>query len=186
MNERKKIGKKIVIVFGIIMGIFLIINAVWFFSVKTRYNNLTEKLDKVVQTEDEREEGINRNSYVKTENGYTYKVKGPDYLHNTGFLYIGAEGGIVYEIDENGDVISDNQVFVSLFIWPEIFGGYSFGIDVDWGESWCQINVDENGEYIPTEGVDPDEQEELKQLLEENREEVDKLFELADEMWDIR
>lgn len=186
MKERKQIVKKIGIVFGIIIAIFLIINLIWFFGIKIRYMNLTKGMDKVVQTEEEKEEGINNRSYEKVEDGYRYLVKGTSYLGDSGFACVSNEEGLVFETDKNGNVKSDNGTNISLFIWPKIFAGYTYGIDVENVDEWYQIDVDKDGHYIVDEDVDPEHQEKLKEVLEENQEEIDKLFDLADKMWDIR
>lgn len=186
MNERKQIIKRIGIVFGVIIAIFLIINLVWFLGVKTRYMQLEKKLDKVVQTEEEKEEGIKKDSYEKTENGYKYQVKGTGYLGNSGFALVSDEEGLVLETDEKGNVISDNGTHVALYIWPKMFSGYTYGIDISNADDWYQIEVDKDGQCLVDEDRDPEQQEKRKKVLEENREEINKLFELADKMWNIR
>ena len=67
-----------------------------------------------------------------------------------------------------------------------MFSGYTYGIDIDNWEEVYQIYVDKNGNYISNENVEDEEAEKRKALLEEYREEINKLFELADKMWDIR
>jgi hypothetical protein len=186
MKERKGIVKKIGIVFGVIIAIFLVINLIWFFGIKIRYMSLTKGIDKVVQTEEEKEMDINNITYEKVEDGYRYLVKETSYLNNSGFACVGKEEGMVIETDKGGNVISDNGTNISLFIWPEMFSGYTFGVDVENVNGWYQINVDKDGYYIEDKDVDPENQEKLKEILENNREEIDKLFDLADKMWDIR
>lgn len=186
MKERKQIVKKIGIVFGIIIAIFLIINLIWFLGIKIRYMNLTKGMDKVVQTKEEKEEGINNRSYKKIEDGYRYLVKGTGYLGNSGFACVSNEEGLVFKTDKNGNIKSDNGTNISLFIWPKMFTGYTYGVDVENVNEWYQIDVNKDGNYIVDEDVDPEYQEKLKEVLEENREKIDKLFELADKMWNIR
>lgn len=186
MKERMQIVKKIGIVFAIIIAIFMLINLIWFLGIKIRYMNLTKGIDKVVQTQEEKEEGINDRSYEKVEDGYRYLVKGTDYLSNSGFACVSNEEGLVLNTDEKGNVISDNGTNVTLFVWPKMFSGYTYGIDVENADESYQIEVDKNGDYIADEDVDPENQEKLKEVLEENREEIDKLFDLADKMWNIR
>lgn len=186
MNERKQIVKKIGVVFGIIIAFFLIINLFWFLGIKIRYMNLTKKIDKVVQTQEEREEGIKNNSYEKIEDGYRYLVKGTGYLGNSGFACVCKEEGLVFETDKNGNIKSDNGTNISLFIWPKMFASYTYGIDVENVDEWYQIEVDKYGHYIVDEDVDPENQEKLKEVLDKNREEIDKLFDLADNMWNIK
>ena len=113
-------------------------------------------------------------------------MKGASYLSHSGFLCVSDEEGLVFEQDKDGNVISDNGTAVSLYIWPKMFFGYTYGIDISNGDEWYQIEVDKDGQYIVDEDVDPENQEKRKELLEENREEIKKLLDLADKMWDIR
>lgn len=38
---------------------------------------------------------------------------------------------MVFETDKDGNVISDKGTNISLFIWPNMFSGYTYGIDVE-------------------------------------------------------
>ena len=147
MKDNKKY-KIILIVIGIIVGIFAIINLVWFVGVKSRYI-----------------------------------VKDTGYLSNSGFLSVSIAKDIVIEIDDDGNEIASDFIKVTLFIWPELFSGYTYGIDIDYGDYFYQINGEKDGNYIPYEN---ENQEKLKSMLDDNRDEINKLFNLADKMWDIR
>ena len=170
-NKKYKI---ILIVIGIIVGIFAIINLVWFVGVKSRYIELTKSFDN-----SKNELG----NYVKETEGYRYIVKDTGYLSNSGFLSVSIAKDIVIEIDDDGNEIASDFIKVTLFIWPEWFSGYTYGIDIDYGDYFYQINVEKDGNYIPYEN---ENQEKLKSMLDDNRDEINKLFNLADKMWDIR
>jgi len=45
------------------------------------------------------------------------------------------------------------------------------------------VEIDEDGNYIPFENED---QEKLKSILDDNRNEINKLFDLANKMWDLK
>lgn len=169
-NKKYKI---ILIVIGIIVGIFAIINLVWFVGVKSRYIELTKSFDN-----SKNELG----NYVKETDGYRYIVKDTGYLSNSGFLSVSIAKDII-EIDDDGNEIASDFIKVTLFIWPEWFSGYTYGIDIDYGDYFYQINVEKDGNYIPYEN---ENQEKLKSMLDDNRDEINKLFNLADKMWDIR
>lgn len=186
MSEKKVILKRVFIVFGIAIAIFVIINFVWFFGIKRRYIFLTEKMEKIAQTEEEKEQGINDNGYEKIIDGYRYLVKSVGYLGKSGFACISKEEGLMLEMDEQQNVVSDNGNCVSLYIWPSFWRGYDYGIDISSADENYQINIDSNGEYIEDENIDPDIQDKLKEVLKENENEIDKLFELANNMWGIK
>lgn len=166
--------KKILIIIGIIIGIFAIINLVWFVGVKSRYIELTKSFNN-----SKNELGY----YTKDIDGYRYIVKDTGYLNHSGFANVSIAKDIVIEFDDEGNEVASDFTKVTLFIWPKWFNGYTYGIDIDYGDYFYQINVDKDGNYIPHEN---EEQEKLKSLLDDNRDEINKLFDLADKMWDIR
>lgn len=166
--------KKILILIGIIVGIFAIINLTWFVGIKSRYIELTKSF------ENSKDELMN---YTKDINGYRYIVKDTGYLDNSGFANVSIAKDVVVEIDDDGNEVTNDFTKVTLYIWPEWFDGYTFGIVIDNGKKGYQINVDKNGNYI---SYDKDNQEEMKSILNDNRDEINKLFELADKMWNIR
>lgn len=172
--KNSKIYKRILIIIGIIALIFLIINLIWFVGVKSRYLDLTKNFN---NSKNE------LNNYVKEIDGYRYIVKDTGYLGNSGFATVSIAEDIITELDDKGNEIPNSKKIVTLYIWPEWFEGYTYRIDIDDGNVWYQINVDYKGTYIPYENEDTDQ---LKAVLEDNREEINKLFDLADNMWDIR
>lgn len=171
-NSRKY--KKTLIIIEIVVGIFAIINLVWFIGVKSRYIDLTKNFDN------------NKNelrNYIKDIDGYRYIVKNPGYLGNSGFANVSIAKDITVEIDEDGNEVTNDFIKVTLYIWPQWFDGYTFGIYIDNGKTGYQINVDKDGNYIPFENED---QEKLKSILDDNRNEINKLFDLANKMWDLK
>lgn len=109
-----------------------------------------------------------------------------NYLSNSGFACVSNEEGMTFETDKDGNVISDSGTSITLYIWPKMFIGYTYGIDVENADEMNQINVDNKGQYIPDKNVDPENQKKLEEILEKNKEEIDNLFDLADKMWNIR
>ncbi len=176
-QKNSKKYKRLLIITGIAAGIFLIVNLIWFIGVKSRYLELTKNFDSELNY---------FGNYVEDVNGYRYTVKDTGYLGNSGFANVSTAQDLEVFIDENGSESTNGFTKVTLYIWPEMFSGYTYGIDIDNWEEVYQIYVDKNGNYISNENVEDEEAEKRKALLEEYREEINKLFELADKMWDIR
>ena len=103
------------------------------------------------------------------------------YLGDSGFASVSNAPLVESTIDEDGS----GKAIVTLFIWPENFSGYTYGIDIEIDDAATQINVDANGHYIKDdESIESAKKKQA--LLEKHSEDINKLFELADKMWDIR
>lgn len=178
-QKENKRYKKILIGIIVLVGIFVIINLIWFFSVKIRYIQLANGISKM-------ESFVEDIHYRKIKDGYQYVVKDTGYLGNSGFACISRGEGLVIETDEEGNEISNNGSMISLYLWPEKFNGYTYGIDIETSDYWYQIPIDKDGHYIKNENTNPDEEEKQQKALEENKEEIEKLLQLADEVWNIR
>ncbi len=177
VSKSQKDGKKyeiLLVILAVIIVVFIVINIVWFVGVKTRYMSLYHGFKSV-------EVGKGSN-YEKVKNGYKYIVKDTGYLGNSGFANVSLDKDFVIDVDDQENEITDNTTRVTLYVWPENFSGYTYGIDIDGPQGWHQINVDKNGTYIPGDNID----DKLDKLIVEYREEINKLFELADKMWNIR
>lgn len=168
-NKKYKI---ILIIIGVLVGIFIIINIVWFVGSKSIYNSLSKNIS---NSKNE------FNNYEKVIDGYKYIIKDTGYISNSGFANVSINKDIEVEIDDNGNETPNDFTKVTLYIWPEWFNGYTYGIAIDNGKNVYQINVDEYGKLLDNKD------KEIKQpMLDNNRDEINKLFDLADKMWDIR
>lgn len=113
-------------------------------------------------TEGMREHYSYQTYVIDEKDGYTYNVKIPDYLSFTGNLAIHPyEGGC------------------ALIIWPGIFKETTYGAFVPTKNGGSQ-SVMLTADGMPEE----DAPEQIKQLVAENRESLDMLFEKAREQWD--
>lgn len=126
-NEKKYIStpKKLLILFAIILMIFVTINAVWYFGYKATYNRLAGKMD-VAENIIGQEKSIN---YYKIVGDKKCILGMPVYLGTGGHLCVGKQDGYVPQFDNDGNIIADNGVSISLYIWPQFFGGYQLGVD---------------------------------------------------------
>lgn len=101
----------------------------------------------------------NRSYVLEGEDGYLYNVKYPDYLSFTGNLGV-----------------SNNNNEVSLIIWPSIFGEDKYGLKID--------TIDDSYEIIIDREMKAEVSEDDK-IIEKYKEEIEKLFQKADERWNI-
>ncbi len=168
---------KLTILGIVILTIFAAINLVWYFGVMNRYNNLAENLDK---TWDDIAEGYR---YKKEIDGYTCLLKKPVYLNSDGFLTVSKTGGYKANYDSDGNLIDDGSKAVTLHIWAEKFSGYEFGVTIYNTTSMDQIYITADGEYIPSVDGNEELDEMCSALIEEYRDEIDKLLEIAHEVW---
>ena len=101
----------------------------------------------------------NRSYVLEGEDGYLYNVKYPDYLSFTGNLGV-----------------SNNNNEVSIIIWPSIFGEDKYGLKID--------TIDDSYEIIIDREMKAEVSEDDK-IIEKYKEEIEKLFQKADERWNI-
>lgn len=188
-NETKKKAlstpKKLLILFLVILAIFGAVNGVWYFGYKNIYNGFAKEM--TLYTDEHDDSGF-LSRYGTTVDGYSFTLKMPEYLGFGGFMCISREEGYQPVYDDQGNVISDNGMLISLYIWPQIFGGYKLGLDC-YGESDAEItgqfeiNADlslVNAEYMDDEAI-----AEVEAMFGAHSEEIQHLFDLAKEVWGL-
>lgn len=184
-NGKKKIStlKKLMILFVVLLAIFGIINIVWYFGYKATYDKLASKMD----TEETSIGQESRIAYYKIAGKQKCILGMPSYLSNGGQLCVSAEEGYIPEYDDDGNIISDNGIYVSLYIWPQFLGGYKLGVDF-YSEKdgiWEQIYIDSEFNLVDTESMDPLLVEESQKLIDEHSDTIGKLINTAEEVWEI-
>lgn len=160
--------RKIFIVIGAILACFLAYNIVWFVNWYS-YNGYKDAVGY--------EESTDR-YFCEDSEGIRYAVFAPDYLRLVGNLTVGNN---VWG-DEN------KEATCSMIIWPLFMGGYEFGVtlyvpvDSDEGFAYSSYAflMDENGDDI-SDGLSQEE----KDVLERNKELVEKMYQKAYDMWGI-
>ena len=105
--------------------------------------------------------------YLKNDKeGFSYSVKYPDYLSFTGNLAISMPS-------EDDDYFSD-----ALIIWPNLLKGYEYGLILyDEENNEYMIEIDEN--------KNPKDSE-YKEIVNDHKDNIDILFEKADEVWKLK
>ncbi|WP_461205842.1 hypothetical protein [Clostridium sp. DL1XJH146] len=146
-----KINGKRILLFIIL--VFVVLNLSWFLITTLKYNKYIKAVPK-------NEFGLYG---IKKEDGYTYSVKKPDYLHYTGNL-----------------AVSNMEKGELLIVWPLIFGGYKYGFSIQYAEGAYEIYVDENMKPINEDDMD------AIQEIEKHKDELEELFSKENEMWQLK
>lgn len=146
-----KINGKRIFLF-IILG-FIILNLSWLLITTVKYNKFVKAVPK-----------NEHNVYsMNKEDGYSYHVKKPNYLHYTGNL-----------------TVSNHEKGELLIIWPLMSGGYKYGFRLQEDGGAFEAYVDENMDPIyKDDGYSV-------QVIKEHKNELQALFSRADEMWGLK
>jgi hypothetical protein len=146
-SRRKKIV--IVVIAGLVL-LFLCYNLIWFLWSHLKYDRWTEGMKPF-------RKGI---SYVlEGEDEYLYNLKYPDYLQFGG----------------NICVATKDQKY-ALLIWPQITGGYEYGVQIESDGTLWSIMVTKDMKAVRQ--ID-------EEILVLHREEINQLNVKAREMWDL-
>lgn len=152
---KKIFKKKLIITVGVIIILFGTYNLIWYKIVFDKYNNYIVDMKEIY---------ANRTYAIDNKDGYTFNVKIPDYLSFTGNLGVQPyEGG-----------------GCSLIIWPGIFEETTYGVFIT-SDNGRNQSVMLTEERMPLS----DAPEHIKQLVEENRDEINVLFDQAFDLWQV-
>lgn len=184
MKEKSVIWKRLGILLGITLLVFLCINAVWYITMKIPYDSYLDKVERVV---DEADESVIFN--YKVVDGYKYSVKEPGYLGYGGFLSVGKEEGHIVELDKDGNITGSNGMYLSLYVWPKAFKETEYGMFfMDEGQDvFQQVEIDSEANLILTKEIKGNVEliEYLEGLVEEYKEEILGLIGMAQDFWNI-
>lgn len=188
-NEAKEktlsTSKKLLILFLVILAVFGAVNGVWYFGYKNIYNGFAKEMTFYM---DEYDDSGFLSGYGTAVDGYSLNVKMPEYLGFGGFLCISREEGYRPVYDDQGTVISDNGMLISLYIWPQLFGGYQLGLDC-YSESDAEITgqfeIHGDRSLVHAEYMDEEAIAEVEAMFDAHSEEIQHLFDLAKEVWGL-
>ncbi|WP_062350432.1 hypothetical protein [Bacillus kwashiorkori] len=99
-------------------------------------------------------------AHILEKDGYVFNVKKPEYLSFTGNLGV-----------------SKLNSLDGLIIWPLLFGGYEYGLRLQTEEGVLEITVDDNKELLQSKMN--------KTTYDKYKEDIEKLFAIAEEVWDL-
>lgn len=161
-------------ILNVVIVVFILLNAIWFSVTKTKYNTYQKRLEEVAIANNATEKEFRNDSskhkfYRKDE--ITYAVHYPGYLSFTGNL------SMVCSSDEG-------EYKFQLMIWPKYFGETEYTITLDNGHNAeSGIMIDKDGNVLKDYYKEEYEYEEAKQIVENNRAEVDFVLQKVNEMW---
>lgn len=159
----RKIKKGIII----ISVAFVLYNILWVFYVNYRYNPFCERFEK--------------GSNIFRKDGFTFYVDKPNYLSFTGNIAICED--VIVSYGQTEAYVAD------LVIWPKGLDQYEVGVSV----GVTTVNVEEHAAHTEYINILLDENGGLKEysaenalLLEDYKDKIDHLYELAFDMWGLR
>ena len=101
-EDRTAIIKRLLILFAIIILIFAIINATWYFGYRQRYSIIAKNLE-ATYLFGENDDDMLR--YTQEIGDYTISLKMPEYLGSGGFVSIAKTSGYSISLDDDGNTL---------------------------------------------------------------------------------
>lgn len=183
-ESRTAITKRLLILLAIILLIFAIINAVWYFGYQQRYNAIAKNLEATYLDGDNDDDMLR---YTKEVGDYTISLKMPEYLGSGGFVSIAKTSGYVVSLDGKENIIESSEMYITLYIWPKYFSDYKIGLDFydEANSIWEQVELTSDMELMNTDDLDDAFVEYILQLISDYQNEINKLIGIAEENLDI-
>ena len=183
-ESRTAITKRLLILLAIILLIFAIINAVWYFGYQQRYNAIAKNLEATYLDGDNDDDMLR---YTKEVGDYTISLKIPEYLGSGGFVSIAKTSGYVVSLDGKENIIESSEMYITLYIWPKYFSDYKIGLDFydEANSIWEQVELTSDMELMNTDDLDDAFVEYILQLISDYQNEINKLIGIAAENLDI-
>lgn len=183
-ESRTAITKRLLILLAIILLIFAIINAVWYFGYQQRYNAIAKNLEATYLDGDNDDDMLR---YTKEVGDYTISLKMPEYLCSGGFVSIAKTSGYVMSLDGKENIIESSEMYITLYIWPKYFSDYKIGLDFydEANSIWEQVELTSDMELMNTDDLDDAFVEYILQLISDYQNEINKLIGIAAENLDI-
>lgn len=183
-ESRTAIIKRLLILLAIILAIFALINAVWYWGYQQRYNAIAKNLE-ATYLGGENDDDMLR--YTKEVGDYTISLKMPQYLGSGGFVSIARTSGYVVSLDNEGNIADSSDMYITLYIWPKYFSDYKLGLDFydEANSVWEQVELTSDMELMNTDDLDDAFVEYILQLISDHQNEINKLIGIAEENLDI-
>lgn len=143
---------------GILLVGFIVWNVSWYVYVSKKYTPFTKVVPK----------DRYGSHHIVDSDGYNFSVSKPMYLFFTGNLA----------------VVSPDATY-TLIIWPEVFGGYEYGLRVQDESGGYEIMVDAKGNALRIDGQSDREFEQTVAVIENNKDNIQTIFEKVHNLWDL-
>ena len=187
-SARGAIWKRLLLLFVSILTLLGLVNGVWYFGYKNRYNRIAEHLSEYYLGKTG--EPAARRYETEVEE-YRIGMKMPAYLGRGGFISIGKTEDMLIELDETGEIEAGKGMRIMLWIYPKYFRGFELYLTLEDDAE----DVHETVELTPDlrlkdetleEILDPEELAELSRRIEANRDEIQRMLALAEKTLEIR
>ncbi len=152
-SKKMSVKKILLALVAVLVSLWLIISVLWYIWREVTYSHYVENIEQSGYS------GFLVPSYAVDEDGYTFSVKYPDYLSLAGNLSVWP--------DDDG---------VVLIIWPELDGGYTYGVRLVMEDSLYDAYIDETGSAV----YDSD-----SNAVEQYHNEIVAAIDAAHEFWDL-
>lgn len=153
--------KKLLLISGIILSIFILFNAFWFIWREIKFNKYIVYMEPNVFSTI-----MVPRYYFIDEEGYTYYVKYPDYLSFSGNVTV------MIPIEDDSVESFDN----TLIIWVHFGGKYEYGMFIHEDDNVYQIYIDEQGNAIDSD---------TSEIIGRHKSDIEILLQKANKIWDI-
>ncbi len=164
-------AKKLTVLAIVILSIFASINIFWAASAGLPSYGYKERLGANIEEE--------RTSYSVKKDGLVYAVHKSVYMSGRAYLHVFNR----YTVDLATH--TDNGIAIDLYIWPDIFGNYKYGVMIS--DEIDDINelfvIDENLNYFPNDPDDTETNERIEKLINDYRDQIKQRIEGAQSMW---
>lgn len=175
-NANKTVVKLSALLIGIAI-IFGAINAVWYFGYKKTFDEFSKAMEESPAAFE------SKGRYELKKDDCICQLKMPEYLGSGGYLTVQKAINVIYEIDDNGNIVNKDEKTVILHIWPQKFGGYTYGVSVISGAEVRQININADCSVVPQKNGNTELDEYNTQIISENSYDIMHLFEIAKAVW---
>lgn len=166
-------AKKLTILAIVILSIFASINIFWAASAGFPSYGYKERLG--VGAEED------RTSYNVKKDGLVYAVHKSAYMGGRAYLHVYNR----YTVDLAAH--TDNGIAIDLYIWPDIFGNYKYGVmltdEID--DINEMIFIDENLNHLPYDPDDTETNVKMEELLDNYRDQIRQRIDGAQSMWKL-
>ena len=177
--------KKLMIIGGIILGIFLIVNIVWFATVYAQWNKYEKNSG---ATKDD--SGVEVRYYGDTDETYAVSIAKPSYLRfsNSGFLCVTFSEPYTISGYDTGNLVANRDIDINIYFWPDVSEQYECGVmfsDSIEGINY-QVYVDGDLKIVEDENVIQDEyMEQAEQYMEKYKTIVKEMYQFGVESFGL-
>lgn len=154
-----KLWKKVLAVVLFVIAVFLIINIVWYIGRENKYSDYSKGMNESMLST-----FLTPRYDFVDEEGFTYGVKYPDYLSNTGNLSVAFPA------------VDDNPYTDGLIVWID-GKKYEYGVILYDNENQYMVEIDESGNEL---------NEEDHAVVEDHKENIILLLNKAKKYWNLK